>query len=166
MIIPLVCILKCWRSTLRNQTGMRAHVQFHVQAVIITFNVVILSCFVLLFVWFLFLFVCLFVFLQRTARHCSKVRAARAAQFPVLARPINLLITGVVISDLVVDPNTHSYHICYITVRMLTTGTRFLTSWCSYPRDFFNEKYKIGWKKTFSAAVHGCRYHLLLLSFV
>ena len=145
MIIPLVCILKCWRSTLRNQTGMSAHVQLHVQVVIIT----LLQCgnFKLFFVvvCLVFVFVCLFVFfLQRTARHCSKVRAARAAQFSILARPINLLITGVVISDLVVDPNTNSYHICYITVRMLTTGTRFLTSWCSYPRDFFNEKYKIG----------------------
>ena len=113
---------------------MRGHIQLYVQVVFITFNVVISSCFLLLFCCWLFLFFC---FLQRTARNCSKVRAARAAQFSALARPINLLITGVVISDPVVDANTHSYHICYITVRMLTTGTRFVTSWCIYPRDFF-----------------------------
>ena len=35
----------------------------------------------------------------------------------------------VVISDPVVDAT--SYHICYITVRMLITDTRLLTSWCS-----------------------------------
>ena len=28
------------------------------------------------------------------------------------------------------------YHICYIIARMLTTDTRLLTSWCSYPSDF------------------------------
>ena len=91
---------------------------------------VISSCFLLLFAFVLF-------FLLKTARNCSKVNAARAAQFSVLARPIKFLITGVVISDPVLDANTHSYHICCITVRMLTTDTRFLSSWCSYPRVFF-----------------------------
>ena len=129
---------------------MRAHIQFYLQVVIITFNVVISSC-LLLFLLLLFcLFFCFLFFLQRTARNCSKVRAARTAQFAVLARPIKFLITGVVISDPVVDAHTHSYHICYIIVRMLTTDTRLLTSWCSYPSDFFffffffYEKYKIG----------------------
>ena len=83
---------------------------------------VISSCFLLLFAFVLFFF------LQKTAR---------AAQFSVLARPIKFLITGVVISDPVLDANTHSYHICCITVRMLTTDTRFLSSSCSYPRVFF-----------------------------
>ena len=84
------------------------------------------------------MFVCLFVFLQRTARNCSKLHAARAAQFSVLARPIKFLITGVVLSDpLSMLLNTHSYHICYITVRMLTKDTCLLTSWCSYLRVFF-----------------------------
>ena len=140
MITPLVCILQCWRTTLKP---MRAHIQLYVQVVIITFNIIISRCFLLLFrfvlfckVW-VFLFVCLFAFLQKTARNCSKLHTARAAQFSVLARPIKFLITGVVISDPVVDANTHSYHICYITVCMLTTDTRLLTSWCSYPRDFF-----------------------------
>ena len=139
MITPLVCILQCWRTTLKP---MRAHIQLYLQVVIITFNVVISSCFLLLLLLF-----CFVSFLQRTARNCSKVRAARTAKFAVLARPIKFLITGVVISDPVVDAHTHCYHICYIIVRMLTTDTRLLTSWCSYPSDFFfffNEKYKIG----------------------
>ena len=93
---------------------------------------VISTCFLLL-LFFLF-FACLF--LQSTVRNCSKVNAARAAQFSVLARLIKFLVVGVVISDPVVDAIRHFYHICYITVRMLTTGTRFVSSWCSYPRNF------------------------------
>ena len=122
MIIQLVCILQCWRTTLKPD--WYAH----------TYTVVCSSCHdnlpcgnLKLLLLFVCLFLCCFVlfFVQRTARNCSKVPATRAAQFSVLARPIKFLITGVVISDPVVDANTHSYHICYITVRMLTTDTRF-----------------------------------------
>ena len=97
MIIPLACILQCWRSMLKPD--WYAH----------TYTVVCSSChhnlqcgnfkgFVVVVSSLLVLFVCLFV-LQRTPRNCSKVRATRAAQFSVLARPIKFLITGVVISD-------------------------------------------------------------------
>ena len=102
---------------------MRGHIQLYVQVVIITFIVVISSCFFLLFCF------CLFVcsFLWRTARNCSKVRAARATQFSVHARRTNqAFIIGAVISDPAVNANKHSYHICYITVRMLTTDTHFV----------------------------------------
>ena len=77
----------------------------------------------------LFLSLCLFVcsFLWRTARNCSKVRAARAAQFSVHAqRTKQGLIIGAVISDPAVNANKHSYNIWYIRVRMLTTDTRFV----------------------------------------
>ena len=127
MITPLVCILQCWRTTLKP---MRAHIQLYVQVVIITFNVVISRYLLLLlfrFVWFckvwVFLFVCFFVFLERTARNCSKLHAARAAQFSVLARPIKFLITGVVISDPVVDATEHTllsyllHHSTYVNYR-------------------------------------------------
>ena len=125
IITPLVCILQCWRTTLKP---MRAHIQLYVQVVIITFNVVISRCFLLLLRFVLFCkvcFFCLFVcfFLQRTARNCSKLHATRAAQFSVLARPIKFLITGVVISDLVVDAIEHTllsyllHHSTYLNYR-------------------------------------------------
>ena len=85
-----------------NKTGMRAHMQLNIQVVIITFTVVVFSrccclyCFVLFHVFF---------FLQRIARNCSKVRAARAAQCFFLVRPIKYLILGVVITDPAVDAN-------------------------------------------------------------
>ena len=51
------------------------------------------------------------------------MRAARAAQFSRLTNQV--FIIGAVISDPVFDANKHSYHTCYITVRMLPTDTRF-----------------------------------------
>ena len=106
-----------------------AHIQLYVQVVIITFNVVISRYFLLFFRFVLlglgfFLFVCLF-FLERTARNCSKLHAARAAQFSVLARPIEFLITGVVISDPVVDATEYTllsyllHHSTYVNYRYL-----------------------------------------------
>ena len=70
------------------------------------------------------------------------MRAARAAQFSRLTNQV--FIIGAVISDPAVDANKHSYHICYITVRMLTADTRFEFKCCSYQRVFLKEKYKIG----------------------
>ena len=83
---------------------MRAHMQLYIQVVIITFNVVVFNlvfrvavfCIVLIF----------FFFLRRTARNCSKVRVARAAQCFVLVRRIKYLIIGVVITDPAVDAKT------------------------------------------------------------
>ena len=105
MIIPLVCILQCWQSTRKQDWYARTYVvEYSTEVVIITFNVVVSNCFfaLLLFV----LFCVIFFFFQRTARNCSKVRAARAAQCFVLVRPIKYLIIGVVIRDPAVDANT------------------------------------------------------------
>ena len=119
MIIPLVSILQCWRSTLKPDWYAR------------TYTVVCSSChhnlqcgnFKLFFVVVLLLFVLFVCVLQRTARNCSKVRAARAALFSVLAPPIRFLITGVVISDPVVDATEHTllsytlHHSTYVNYR-------------------------------------------------
>ena len=111
MIIPLVCILQCWRTTLKPDWYAG------------TYTVVCSSChhnlqcgnFKLFFVVVLFLFV-LFCFCFRfcvflcRGLHGIVLKCVLhvAAQFSVLARPIKFLITGVVISDPIVDPNTHS----------------------------------------------------------
>ena len=78
MIIPVVCVLQCWRSALRPDWYARSYTvacsscHYNLQCGNFKlFFVVVL----LLFVLFLF-----FVFWQRTAGDCSKVRAARAAQ--------------------------------------------------------------------------------------
>ena len=83
MIIPLVCTLQCWQSTLKPDWYARTYTvvcsSCHHNLQCGNFKlcfVVVLLLFV--FVFFLFLLLLLF-FLQRTARNCSKVRAARAA---------------------------------------------------------------------------------------
>ena len=43
------------------------------------------------------------VVLQRTARNCSKVRAARAARLRFVMQPMKVLICGVVVAVPVVD---------------------------------------------------------------
>ena len=95
-----------------NKTGMRAHMQLNIQVVIITFTVVVSNCFFALLLFVLFCFV-LWFFLQRIARNCSKVRAARAAQCFFLVRPIKYLIFGVVITDPAVDANTLLSYLLY-----------------------------------------------------
>ena len=104
MIIPLVCILQCWQSTRKQDWYARIYVveysscHHNVQcgSFKLFFRVAVV-CIVLCY---------LFFFFQRTARNCSKVRAARAAQCFVLVRPIKYLIIGVVIRDPAVDANT------------------------------------------------------------
>ena len=128
---------------------MRVHMQFSIQVVIITFNGVVSSCccffsccfcvycFFCLFLLFCFLcvlivvvVVCLFFFAEaRSARNCSKVRTARAAQSFVLVRPIKFLIIGVVIADPAVDANyTHLSYPLHQNTCMLTADTRFVPS--------------------------------------
>ena len=101
---------------------MRVHIKLYIQVVIITFNVVVSSCF------FLVAVVCIVLFFFCLQRTCSKSAPPRAAQFSVLVRPIKFLFNiGVVIADPAVDVNTHLSYLLHQSVCVLTTDIRFVT---------------------------------------
>ena len=88
--------------------------------------------FLVVVVCIVFFFFCVFFFFfaeARSARNCSKVRTARAAESFVLVRPIKILIIGVVIADPAVDANyTHLSYLVHQNTCMLTADTRFVPS--------------------------------------
>ena len=81
MIIPLVCILRCWRSVLKPDWYVHTYT-----VVIITFNLLISSCFLLLFLLLCFVCFCYVCFC-----FCFFFSFFFAKD---LARPIKFLIIG------------------------------------------------------------------------